>query len=143
MFVYQFFRELSGSRLVRCYGNLYSQARVEALEKLDTLPQLTDATELKSKILFSVVVVSIIILNRTGLLLFFIYFLVGVQIDTGHVKPKKRTSEEIIVLSNAVRFGARWTRSFYLFLFETDGRHFRFNPMYWGKTHAHLSNVLL
>jgi hypothetical protein len=51
-------KELSGSRLVRCYGNLYSQARVEALEKLDTLPQLTDATELKSKILFSVVVLA-------------------------------------------------------------------------------------
>lgn len=51
-------RELSGSRLVRCYGNLYSQARVEALEKLDLLPQLVDAIELKSKILFSVVVVS-------------------------------------------------------------------------------------
>jgi hypothetical protein len=60
-------RELSGSRLVRCYGNLYSQARVEALEKLDTLPQLVDATELKSKILFSVVVVSTITMlyNRT------------------------------------------------------------------------------
>lgn len=55
-----FLRELSGPRLVRCYGNLYSQARVEALEKLDMLPQLADATELKSKILFSVVVVSIL-----------------------------------------------------------------------------------
>lgn len=55
---YLIYRELSGSRLVRCYGNLYSQGRVETLEKLDTLPQLVDATELKSKILFSVVVVS-------------------------------------------------------------------------------------
>ncbi|XP_060880536.1 uncharacterized protein LOC132952291 [Metopolophium dirhodum] len=51
-------KELSGPRLVRCYGNLYSQARVEALEKLDVLPQLADATELKSKILFSVVVLA-------------------------------------------------------------------------------------
>lgn len=50
-------RELSGPRLVRCYANLYSQARVDALDALDTLPQLHEAAELKSKILFSVVVV--------------------------------------------------------------------------------------
>uniref|UniRef100_A0A0K8SKS7 Mitochondria-eating protein n=1 Tax=Lygus hesperus TaxID=30085 RepID=A0A0K8SKS7_LYGHE len=51
-------KELSGPRLVRCYGNLYSQGRVEALNALDTLPPLKDATELKSKILFSVVVLA-------------------------------------------------------------------------------------
>ncbi|XP_075238682.1 uncharacterized protein LOC142334491 isoform X1 [Lycorma delicatula] len=51
-------RELSGPRLVRCYGTLYSQARVDALDSLDTLPQLHDAVELKSKILFSVVVLA-------------------------------------------------------------------------------------
>ena len=44
--------------LVRCYGNLYAAARVDALDALDNLPQLKDADELKSKILFSVVVVS-------------------------------------------------------------------------------------
>lgn len=58
-----FFRELSGPRLVRCYGTLYSQARVDALDSLDTLPQLHDAVELKSKILFSVVVVSILFIS--------------------------------------------------------------------------------
>ncbi|KAG8320279.1 hypothetical protein J6590_072341 [Homalodisca vitripennis] len=51
-------QELSGPRLVRCYGNLYSQARVDALDALDTLPQLHEASELKSKILFSVVVLA-------------------------------------------------------------------------------------
>ncbi|KAI5715380.1 hypothetical protein M8J77_015127 [Diaphorina citri] len=51
-------KELSGTRLIRCYGNLYSQARVDALETLDALPQLRDAVELKSKILFSVVVLA-------------------------------------------------------------------------------------
>ena len=44
--------------LVRCYGNLYAAARVDALDALDNLPPLKDADELKSKILFSVVVVS-------------------------------------------------------------------------------------
>uniref|UniRef100_A0A8D8Z4Y0 Mitochondria-eating protein n=1 Tax=Cacopsylla melanoneura TaxID=428564 RepID=A0A8D8Z4Y0_9HEMI len=51
-------KELSGTRLIRCYGNLYSQARVDALETLDGLPQLREAAELKSKILFSVVVLA-------------------------------------------------------------------------------------
>ncbi|BES96435.1 Hypothetical protein NTJ_09246 [Nesidiocoris tenuis] len=51
-------KELSGPRLVRCYGNLYSQGRVEALNALDTLLPLKDAPELKSKILFSVVVLA-------------------------------------------------------------------------------------
>ncbi|XP_014282094.1 uncharacterized protein [Halyomorpha halys] len=51
-------KELSGPRLVRCYGNLYSQGRVEALNALDNLSQLKNASELKSKILFSVVVLA-------------------------------------------------------------------------------------
>ncbi|XP_039275827.1 uncharacterized protein LOC111052650 [Nilaparvata lugens] len=50
--------ELSGPRLVRCYGTLYSQARVDALDSLDSLPQLQEASELKSKILFSIVVLA-------------------------------------------------------------------------------------
>lgn len=46
--------------LIRRYGNLYAQARVDTLDSLDSLPQLKDADELKSKLLFSVVVVSFI-----------------------------------------------------------------------------------
>ena len=48
---------LVGERLVHCYANLYSQARVDTLDALDNLHQLDNATELKSKILFSVIVV--------------------------------------------------------------------------------------
>ncbi|KAK3918742.1 Mitochondria-eating protein [Frankliniella fusca] len=48
--------ELGAERLVACYANLYSQARVDTLDALDALPALRDAAELKSKILFSVVV---------------------------------------------------------------------------------------
>ncbi|KDR23548.1 hypothetical protein L798_12370 [Zootermopsis nevadensis] len=47
-----------GEHLVRCYGNLYAAARVDALDSLDNLPALKDADELKSKILFSVVVLA-------------------------------------------------------------------------------------
>lgn len=48
---------LVGERLVHCYANLYAQARVDTLDALDNLPQLSNAAELKSKILFSVIVV--------------------------------------------------------------------------------------
>ena len=44
--------------LIRKFGNLYAQARVDTLDALDSLPQLQDADELKSKLLLSVVVVS-------------------------------------------------------------------------------------
>ena len=44
--------------LIRSYGNLYAQSRVETLEWLDKLDELRGADELKSKLLFSVIVVS-------------------------------------------------------------------------------------
>ncbi|KAK8380326.1 hypothetical protein O3P69_016733 [Scylla paramamosain] len=44
--------------LVRKYGNLYAQARVDTLDALDALPDLKNAEELKSKLLFSVVVLA-------------------------------------------------------------------------------------
>ena len=46
------------ANLIRSYGNLYSQSRVETLEYLDKLDELRGADELKSKLLFSVIVVS-------------------------------------------------------------------------------------
>ena len=45
--------------LVRRYGELYSQTRLETLDCLDRLPQLVNAEELKNKLLFSVMVVRI------------------------------------------------------------------------------------
>lgn len=44
--------------LVRRYQSLYSHSRAEAMAALDALPQLKNSEELKSKLLFSVVVVS-------------------------------------------------------------------------------------
>ena len=49
------------SALIRSYGNLYAQSRIETLECLDKLEGLRDADELKSKLLFSVVVVSFLV----------------------------------------------------------------------------------
>lgn len=43
--------------LVREYGALYAQGRVETMDALDALPELIEADELKSKLLFSVIVV--------------------------------------------------------------------------------------
>ena len=45
--------------LVKRYGELYSQLRLETLDALDRMPELVNSEELKNKLLFSVVVVSI------------------------------------------------------------------------------------
>ena len=52
------------SRLVAKYGELYSQARLDTLDALDELKELSDADELKNKLLFSVVVVCIWLLPK-------------------------------------------------------------------------------
>ena len=46
------------NQMTRDYGALYAQTRVEAMDALDALPELVEADELKSKLLFSVIVVS-------------------------------------------------------------------------------------
>ena len=46
-------------RLSEKYGALYTHAHLHTLDALDALEPLRDAPELKSKILYSVVVVSI------------------------------------------------------------------------------------
>ena len=45
------------TELIRSYNSLYSQARIDALDALDTIREMSDAEDLKSKLLFSVVVV--------------------------------------------------------------------------------------
>ena len=47
---------------MRRYGELYAQTRLEALDCLDRMPELVKHEDLKSKLLFSVIVVSISIL---------------------------------------------------------------------------------
>ena len=46
------------TQLIRRYGNLYTEARLDAFDALDTLPEISDFDDLKGKLLFSVVVVS-------------------------------------------------------------------------------------
>ena len=48
----------SQERLVASYVTLYSQARLDTLDALDKLGELRQAEELKSKLLFSIIVVS-------------------------------------------------------------------------------------
>ena len=45
--------------LVKRYGELYSQTRLETLDDLDKLVELVNSEELKNKLLFSVMVVSV------------------------------------------------------------------------------------
>ena len=58
------------AHLVRRYGELYSQLRLETLDSLDKLPPLVNSDELKIKLLFSVVVVSFF-----GFFYFFVEFI--------------------------------------------------------------------
>ncbi len=53
------FNEKRPTALIRRYGNLYAQARVDTLDALDNLNALKNADDLKAKLLFSLVVVSI------------------------------------------------------------------------------------
>jgi len=46
------------TELIRSFNTLYSQARIDALDALDNIREMSDAEDLKSKLLFSVVVVS-------------------------------------------------------------------------------------
>ena len=48
---------LAQERLVASYVQLYSQARLDTLDALDKLGELRQAEELKSKLLFSIIVV--------------------------------------------------------------------------------------
>ena len=48
----------SQERLVASYVQLYSQARLDTLDALDKLLDMRQAEELKSKLLFSIIVVS-------------------------------------------------------------------------------------
>ena len=56
---------------VRKYGELYAQTRLETLDCLDKLSDLDTHDDLKSKLLFSVIVVSFVLL-----LLFFPFLMV-------------------------------------------------------------------
>ncbi|CAF1386355.1 unnamed protein product [Rotaria sordida] len=46
------------TELIRSYNSLYSQARIDALDALDNVREMSDAEDLKSKLLFSVVVLA-------------------------------------------------------------------------------------
>ena len=48
------------TQLVKRYGNLYSEARLDAMDALDELPDMADADDLKVKLLLSIVVVSLV-----------------------------------------------------------------------------------
>ncbi|ESN97983.1 hypothetical protein HELRODRAFT_177655 [Helobdella robusta] len=46
------------TQLIKRYGNLYSEARVDALDALENLPELSECDDLKTKLLLSIIVLS-------------------------------------------------------------------------------------
>jgi hypothetical protein len=53
------------TQLVKRYGNLYSEARLDAMDSLDELPDMADADDLKVKLLLSIVVLAFRSTQRT------------------------------------------------------------------------------
>jgi len=49
---------------VKQYGNLYNEARLDAMDALDELSDMADADTLKVKLLLSIVVVSCFLLTN-------------------------------------------------------------------------------
>lgn len=45
------------TELIRLFNSLYSQVRIDALDALDSMREISNADDLKSKLLFSVIVV--------------------------------------------------------------------------------------
>jgi len=58
------------TELIRLYNSLYSQGRIDALDALDNIREMTEAEDLKSKLLFSVVVVCKIFYIKTKIAFF-------------------------------------------------------------------------
>lgn len=55
------------SQLIKRYSNLYAEARVEAVETLDQLPEMAKSEELKAKLLLSIIVLAFRSTQRTFL----------------------------------------------------------------------------
>lgn len=56
------------TQLIRRYGNLYSEGRLDALDALDDVPEMSNFDDLKGKLLLTILVVSIstIVISKTG-----------------------------------------------------------------------------
>jgi len=57
--------EFRPSQLIKRYSNLYADARVEAVETLDQLPEMAKSEELKAKLLLSIIVLAFRSTQRT------------------------------------------------------------------------------
>lgn len=89
------------TQLVKRYGNLYSEARLDAMDALDELPDMADADDLKVKLLLSIVVVRLVStasyqrLITTTIVCFFVRwstFLLKCQIRPVSIMIWQRTS---------------------------------------------------
>ena len=49
------------TQLIKRYGNLYNESRLDAMDALDELPEMTGSDDLKVKLLLSIVVVSLLV----------------------------------------------------------------------------------
>jgi Mitochondria-eating protein len=52
--------DMRPTQLIRRYGNLYSEGRLDALDSLDDIPEMSNFDDLKGKLLLTILVVSIL-----------------------------------------------------------------------------------
>jgi len=85
------------TELIRLYNSLYSQGRIDALDALDNIREMTEAEDLKSKLLFSVVVVCKIFYIKTQ-----IVFLLKLAFRhaQNHAKEIRNKVKQILQLTN-------------------------------------------
>ena len=87
--------------MIRAYNTLYTQSRIDALDALDNLREMSDAEDLKSKLLFSVIVVSSDASprsNRHALLL--LRFQLAFRHAQNQAKEVRNKIRQILQLSN-------------------------------------------
>ncbi len=83
----------SAVQLVKRYGDLYSQLRLETLDALDKMAELVNSEELKNKLLFSVVVVSLTSVNFViKVFIIFSSFLVGFSLGDFNARSETGAS---------------------------------------------------
>lgn len=88
------------TELIRSYNSLYSQARIDALDALENLAEMSDADDLKSKLLFSVIVVSSWTKRKTGVNDRSFLFQLAFRHAQNHAKDVRTKIRQILQLSN-------------------------------------------
>ncbi len=88
------------TELIRSYNSLYSQARIDALDALDNIREMSNAEDLKSKLLFSVVVVCRILYLKWNEKCFIFLLKLAFRHAQNQAKEIRNKIKQILQLTN-------------------------------------------